>query len=164
MCLMRTQHWCVTVAACLLITAAGCRNRAPYCQPTCNPNAPFGSIMGPTTVDPPGTYSLQIPGNQNRPYYNSGATAQQLPAVQPTGVNAQNGWQPAYRAVSSEALRLTIQRKSKAGCGNSVLTESFSPWMSNWTTPVHRCWSHTDGLAQRNSISGNASTATLETT
>ena len=93
MCRFQSQHWCLIIAVCLLMFASGCRNRGPFTAR----NGAFSPLGGPTTVAPPNTYSLQIPGNN----YNGSGTVQQLPVHQATNtlpgnqrVNVQNGWQP----------------------------------------------------------------------
>lgn len=113
MCLFSWQHWYVISILCLMLTSAGCRNRATTCQPGCYPS-PFAGLTGSTTVPSPQTYSIQIPGNANPQYYNNSATAQQLPLQQPTGTlptangsNSRNGWQPVGATGTTGTLPVT---------------------------------------------------------
>ena len=85
---LRRLHCCVILATLgLLLASTGCRNRGPFLA-----NNSFRQLGGPTTVAPPNTYSLQIPGQQN---LNQGSGVRQATNIQPNNLNVQSGWQPA---------------------------------------------------------------------
>ena len=91
----RVTHFCCVIAiSFLLIAQSGCRNRGPFL--TNNFNRSFGPIAGRTTVAPPNTYSVQIPGRPS----SQGSGVKQATNILPNGnpansINVQNGWQPA---------------------------------------------------------------------
>lgn len=88
-----THFCCITAMACVLIVQTGCRNRGTFLA-----NQPYGPLTGPTTVAPPDTYTVQIPGQINA---NQGSAVRQAANTLPVNnsinnpVNIQNGWQPA---------------------------------------------------------------------
>ncbi|MEM9411312.1 MAG: hypothetical protein AAGA30_09380 [Planctomycetota bacterium] len=86
----------IVTILCIVVSSTGCRNRNLWgpCAPGCSP------FSGPTTINSPGTYSLNIPGSNNS-NANGLLGAGQRPLQQatntlpvPNGVNVQNGWQP----------------------------------------------------------------------
>ena len=83
-----THFCCVTAMVCVLIVQTGCRNRNPLLA-----NRSYGPLTGPTTVSPPDTYTVQIPGRSNT---NQGSGLKQATNTLPTTnpINVQNGWQP----------------------------------------------------------------------
>ena len=117
----------VVISTCLLM-ASGCgRNRAAY-----GPfNSTYGPLAGNTAVAPPATYSLNIPGANNQNYYNGSGTNQQLSQRQATntlpgasGVNVQNGWQPAgtsSNSTSNSTIQNATSNVSNPVRSNSVL-------------------------------------------
>lgn len=84
-----TQYCCISALVIMLIVQTGCRNRNAFLA-----SRPYGPLTGPTTVTPPDTYTVQIPGRSNT---NQGSGLKQATNTLPTGtpVNLQNGWQPA---------------------------------------------------------------------
>ena len=100
----RFSNGLIIAAVCLLVASTGCRNRVPYCQPGCYPNAavggPINGVIGQTTVPSPSTYSINIPG-QNQPYYNANATAQvPTPTTGSLPQNNPTGWRPVGSATA----------------------------------------------------------------
>ncbi len=156
MCFLNMPHWFVIFILSLLLISPGCRNRATTCQPGCYPS-PFGGITGSTTVPSPQTYSIQIPGNSNQQYYNNGATAQQLPPLQPTGTlptangsNTRNGWQPVGATGTTGTLPVSTPPPSGS---TSQLQSTIN--QSNLVSVVDRGTSQPGNRLAQTSGSGN---------
>ena len=158
MCKTTKLRWLlVIISSCLLISSGCGRNRtalAPF-------NSTYSPLAGPTTVAPPPTYSLNIPGANNQNYYNGSGTNQQLPQRQATntlpnsnGVNLQNGWRPL--GAPNATTNSTIQNSpSTSATGSSVLENR--PEQLNQTQVVAVNPLNADPFRNNNRIAQNPS-------
>lgn len=112
----KALNCCLVLMVCLLLSATGCRNRGPFLA-----NNSFGPLRGPTTVAPPNTYALQIPGQNN---INQGSGLRQANNVVPTdpnNVNVRNGWQPAGSSSNTNVAPVNGQPAASGTSSNSTL-------------------------------------------
>ena len=127
MCQFDSRHWCLVIICCLLVASSGCRNRAPCGVGCYSGGQSNGLFAGATTIAPPATYSLNIPGGPNAAGVNTGVIANaQAPVRQATNTlqngnsqngNSQNGWRAVGSASTSNSTsNSTIQN----GAGQTI--------------------------------------------